>query len=364
MTTHHYNKVHRSFELNGTTFNEKTLKELAYSFVKEGVDFEKEIGHFLLDWLSNNDSIVVMTSGSTGVPKSITLRKKAMVNSAIATGSFFNLKEKDKVLLCLPASYIAGKMMLVRALVLGLEIDCIKPSSKIQTKGNMEYNFAAMVPMQVQNSIEHLEGIKTLIIGGAPVSSLIISSIKNIKTEVYETYGMTETITHIALKKLNNFSSKSNFNTFFKILPNITISKDERDCLVIAAPQLTKEKIRTNDVVKLHSINEFEWLGRYDNIINSGGVKINPEQVEKKLKNVIENRFFIASEKDNVLGEKVVLYIESSTVVSHEVISNKIKDIKGISNYERPKKIILVPQFIQTTSGKIKRKESIAAAKT
>ncbi len=364
MITHHYSSIQNGFKLNGKTFNEETLKNLAYSFVKEGAEYEKEIGQFLLDWLNPKDHIIVHTSGSTGVPKPIKLSKIAMVNSAIATGTFFNLKGGHTALLCLPASYIAGKMMLVRALVLGLEIDCINPSSKIELKTKTNYTFVAMVPMQVQNSMESLREIKILILGGASVPLHLIPLFKNIKTQVYETYGMTETITHIALKKLNNFDEEQSHSTpFFKTLPNVSITKDDRNCLVIEAPKLRTKKIVTNDVVILHSSRKFEWLGRYDNIINSGGIKMNPEQIEKKLKTVFKQRFFITSEKDNVLGERIVLVIETDDNNIEEVIFSKLKAVTQIDYYEIPKKIIPVSKFKETNSGKIKRNETMTSLK-
>ncbi len=364
MTTYHYCKVHNKFKLNGKSFNAKTLKTTASHLFTKGLDFEKEIGCFLLDWLNEESEIIAHTSGSTGHPKQVKLDKNAMVNSAIATGVFFNIKEGNKALLCLPAHYIAGKMMLVRAMVLGLEIDCVNPKSIIDIKGKI-YAFSAMVPLQAQNSLKSLTAIKTLIIGGALVSPYLKSLFKNIKTEVYETYGMTETITHIAVKKLNNFGEQQqNSHSFFKILPNINIAQDERNCLIIQAPKLTKERIITNDVVILHSETEFEWLGRYDNIINSGGVKINPEQVEKKIKKHIEERFFITSEKDVLLGEKVILVIEKNNDVHNKTILNKLKSIDCFDAYEIPKKVISTPKFEETASGKIKRKETINRLKS
>ena len=357
--------IHHAFKLNGQSFNEQTLKSVAHDFINRGTEFESDIGQFLLDWLNNKATIVVTTSGSTGKPKPIKLSKMAMVNSAIATGTFFSLQAKSKALLCLPAKYIAGKMMLVRALVLGLEIDCIAPASKIVLKAHSNYTFAAMVPLQVQNSLEVLTAIKILIIGGAAVSPNLIASFKNIKTAVYETYGMTETITHIALKKLNHFDEgESHSTSSFKTLPNVSISQDHRMCLVIEAPKLSKEKIITNDVVNLHSITQFEWLGRYDNMINSGGIKINPEQIEKKLKTVIKERFFMASKKDKLLGEKLLLIIETDDKTIEKTISNKLKTISYLNKYEIPKTIIPIKQFKETNTGKIKRKATLMLIKS
>ena len=347
-----YNKVHNKFKLNGINHDFEALKEVAYSFIKEGQSYEIEIGNFLLDWLDEKDFIEAKTSGSTGIPKDIKIKKQAMVNSAIATGDFFKLKPSDTALLCLPVNYIAGKMMLIRALVLGLELDSVEPKSKLSFNTEKMYQFVAMVPMQLESNIKSINNIKTLIVGGAQVSNALIKKIQNLKTKVYETYGMTETVSHIAVKALNHSKKK-----YFKTLPNIKISQDSRDCLIIEAPQINEEKIITNDIVKLHSKTEFEWLGRFDNVINSGGIKIFPEQVEVKLQEKIKERFFIASEKNETLGEAVILIIESK--------KNTFKSsfLKGLEAFEKPKAIYYVEAFIETTSGKIQRTKTLELIK-
>lgn len=354
MTQHHYHNIHQQFKLNRKHFNFKTLANEATRLTIEGAVFEKEIGTFLLDWLNDKDHVMANTSGSSGSPKVIKLQKQAMVNSALATGAFFNLQASQTALLCLPVNYIAGKMMLVRAMVLGLEIDCIDP--KIALEINNTYSFCAMIPMQVQQNIKKLKVIDTLIIGGASVSQRIISDLQTLKTKAFETYGMTETITHIAIKKINNIVFQ-NPKKHFETLPNINITLDKRDCLVIDAPELTAQKIITNDVVKLHSKTEFEWLGRYDNIINSGGIKLNPEQIEIKLKACLESRFFIASEDDKIFGECLILVVETEESIA--VISAKLKELSSLKKYEKPKKIYILNQFLETTSGKIQRKETL-----
>lgn len=358
-----YNKVHLKFKLNGVYYSYNDLNEVAYSFVKEGRPFEQDIGSFLLDWLDDKDYIVVNTSGSTGKPKRIKIGKQAMVNSAVATGDYLNLKPGGAALYCLPAHYIAGKMMLVRAIILGLELDLAEPTSQPIFDYEKHYDFAAMVPLQLEKIYGYCDAIKTIIVGGAHVSKSLKKAIKAIKTNVYETYGMTETVTHIALKKLNNFNIGKEYHTepvklpYFKTLPNITLSQDQRDCLVINAPRISKQSIITNDIVKLYSKTEFEWLGRYDNVINSGGIKFSPEQIEHKLQNKINQRFFIASEKDERLGEHLILVIESST--------NRIEDniFSDLDKFEIPKAIYNISQFIETTSGKIQRNKTLKQLK-
>jgi O-succinylbenzoic acid--CoA ligase len=347
-----YNKVHNRFKYNNIHYAHNKLNELAYGLIKEGVPYEKEIGDFILDWQDNSFFIYAKTSGSTGEPKTIELDKQAMVNSAIATGDFFNLRPGNSSLLSLPASYIAGKMMLVRAFVLGLELDVIEPKSNLNINTNKSYDFAAMVPMQLQSNIEKLNNIKQLIVGGAKVSKVLATRIQHLKTKVYETYGMTETVSHIAVKQLNG---KAKSKTF-KILPNVNISQDKRGCLIIKAPNVSSETIKTNDIVEIESDITFKWLGRFDNVINTGGIKVFPEQIESMLKEHINTRFFIASEADERLGQRILLILEGDETLNTTIF-------KELKPFERPKKIYTILQFEETTSGKIQRKRTLEKLK-
>ncbi|MCF8274726.1 MAG: AMP-binding protein [Flavobacteriaceae bacterium] len=345
-----YNKVHLKFKLNGVNYNQDDIKEIAYSFIKEGLPYEEAIGDFLIDWLDSKTFIKVKSTGTTGKPKLIKLDKQAMVNSSIFTGDFFNLAPGDKALHCLPAQYIAGKMMLVRAMVLGLELDLIEPSSHLVFNSKKSYDFCAMLPIQLQNSISKVGNIKNIILGSVKVSNELIEAIKDFPANIYETFGMTETVTHIALRALNNFKTDERVKSTFKTLPDIFVSQDERGCLVINSPHLSKTSITTNDIVKLHSETEFEWFGRFDNVINSGGVKIFPETVEEKLFGKIDGKFFIASEKDEKLGEQVILILENDSNNIDASIFNVL------DKYEKPKKIYTVNKF-EIISEKIQRKK-------
>jgi len=341
-----YENVHNHFKLNGFHLDREDLCRVAYSFIKEGEDFEKPVGDFLLDWFDSKPYIEMQTSGSTGTPKVIRVDKQAMVNSAIATGDFFELRSGNRALQCLPVKYVAGKMMLIRAIILGLDLDYVAPSSHPMEGLEDKYDFAAMVPMQAQNSLKELHNIKKLIVGGARISASLEKQLMKLPTEVYETYGMTETITHIAAKRVGEKA--------FTVLPNVTISYDDRNCLVIHAPHIiAEEAVVTNDLVELVNENQFIFLGRLDNVINSGGIKIMPEQVEHKLDGTIDRRFFITSKEDAELGEKVVLVVEGDSFD----IDKSIFD--GLDKYERPKEIVFVSQFKETENGKVLRKESL-----
>ena len=359
-----YSEVHPKFKLNGIPFSKEDLKEVGYSLIKEGEPFERSIGDFLLHWLNDSLQISVRTSGSTGTPKHMAIEKRFMVNSALATGKFFGLEAGHTALLCLPADYIAGKMMLVRAIVLGLELDYVAPTSNPLEGIRKTYSFSAMVPLQLESSLDKIEQIKTLIVGGAPISSLLQKQVQNKSTAIFETYGMTETVTHIAARKINDLQSalateRSNVPEQypFKTLPNILVSKDSRGCLVIDCPKVSQQPVVTNDLVDMVSDTEFLWLGRYDNVINSGGVKLIPEQIEAKLDGIIEDRFFVTGLPDKKLGQKLGLIVEGN--VNTEGLFKKFKSLKNLDKFEVPKEIFVLPKFEETDNGKIKRTATI-----
>lgn len=336
-----HSKVHNKFKLNGHHLDRDDLCRVAYSFIKEGADFEKPVGDFLLDWFDSKDYMELQTSGATGSPKNLIVSKQAMVNSALATGDFFGLKPSDKILNCLPVRFIAGKMMFIRAFILGLEMDFVAPSSNPLQRCDKMYDFCAMVPLQAQNSIDHLHHVKKLIVGGAPISIELAKKLIEIPTNVYETYGMTETVTHIAIRRI----SKS----FFEVMPHVSISQDERNCLVIDAPTILNDQIVTNDIVSIESPTQFKWLGRYDNIINSGGIKFLPESIEAKLDAKIDRRFFISSEPDQDLGEKLILIVEG------EPFTLDAKTFDVLDKFEKPKQVYFLPKFEETYNGKVIR---------
>ncbi len=339
-----YKNVHNYFKLNGIHLNKKELCTVAYYLIKEGEAFEKSIGDFLLDWFDEKPFIDLQTSGTTGTPKQIRVNKQSMVNSALATGDFFGLQPGDKALYCLPTQYIAGKMMLVRSFILGLDIDFVAPSSSPLARNETKYDFVAMVPLQVQNSLKELKNVKKMIVGGAKMSPALEKSLSKVPTEVYETYGMTETLTHVAAKKIGEKA--------FTVLPHVEIEKDDRNCLVIHAPNIVENPIVTNDLVEILNHRQFVFLGRVDNVVNSGGIKLIPEQIEDKLAGKIQSPFFVGGIPDATLGEKLVLVIEGE---KKNALDDSVFD--KLDKYEKPKQIFNVPQFSLTENGKIKRKE-------
>ncbi|RZJ52634.1 MAG: O-succinylbenzoic acid--CoA ligase [Flavobacterium sp.] len=341
-----HKNVHNYFKINGYHLNADDLCRVAYSYIKEGDKNEQAIGEFLLDWFDDKEYIEMKTSGTTGLPKLVQLQKRAMIHSALSTGDFFELEPGNKALLCLPVQFIAGKMMLVRSLILGLDLDIVAPTTEPLALNSTVYDFVAMVPLQVQNSIEGLKNVKKLIVGGAKMDAALEEKVLPlIKTKVYETYGMTETITHIAARRVGE--------NVFTVLPNVTIAQDNRGCLSITVPYISDEPVVTNDLVEIIRENQFIFLGRIDNVINSGGVKLIPEQIEAKLVDKINARFFATGIPDSILGEKLILVIEGEK----QDFAPDFFDVLG--KFEKPKEIVFVPKFKENENGKLLRKPSL-----
>ena len=354
-------KKYQNIILNGKHFKPNELK------INSSIPlWEKDIYNFIDEWLDENSTIQAQTSGTTGTPKIILLQKQKMIASALKTGEYFKLKKNEKALLCLSPNYIAGKMMIVRAFVLGLDLVLVEPSGNpLRNTDFDQIDFAAMVPLQALNSfqnekeLQQFRKIKKTIIGGGVVSKTLLSFIKEEKSNFYATYGMTETITHIAVKKLRSnlpqLTVKKEQSDCFETLPNVQIKTDHRGCLVINAPDVAEETVITNDLVENITPTKFKWLGRFDNIINTGGVKVIPENVEALLGKHLERRFFISSQPDEVLGERIILLIEG-TIFSkkeNEELSNFMKN--NLTKFSIPKAVFFIEKFKETDSGKIKR---------
>ncbi|UUV20681.1 AMP-binding protein [Paenimyroides aestuarii] len=338
--------IHPDFKLNGRSYTKNSICELAIALIRDGEAHEKDLGRLILEWFDDNTYISLTTSGTTGTPKRIELSKQAMEASALATGEFFKLQPKDTALLCLPTCYIAGKMMFIRAVLLGLELDFVSPTKEPLKNTNKVYDFVAMVPLQVHHSITQIEQCKTLIVGGARLSDQTKDLLMDMMVNVYETYGMTETITHIAAKRIDE--------KYFTVLPHANISQDHRGCLVIEAPLIADYLIVTNDLVEMPNEIQFEWKGRYDNLVNSGGVKLIPEVIEQKLAEYIPYRFYVMGKSDKELGEKLVLVIE------HKPYTLVPEAFDSLEKYEKPRETIFIEKFKETPNGKVLRKESIS----
>ncbi len=334
-------------KINGTYYT--SLEEI------KNTSLSYELIHFLELWFNDDDFISIKTSGSTGKPKEIKLLKEHMINSAKATCDFFNLKENQTALLCLPIKYIGGQMMVVRSIVNNLNLIITEPSLQPLKNIPEKIDFAAFTPQQVFHILQENKAafglIKNIIIGGGAIDISLQNKLKTFENNIFSTYGMTETCSHVALKKIN-----SDKKEYFNALANITFETDNRGCLIINASGISSEKITTNDVVNLMSNTSFEWLGRFDNVINSGGIKIYPEEVEEKLQPIVSNTFYVTSKKDNELGEKLILVIEGDLIEEKkEIILKKSK--KVLQKHHTPKEVICLPVFERTPTDKIIRKK-------
>ncbi len=313
---------------------------------------------FLCEWFDERPYVVGYTSGSTGAPKEIRLSKAGMRASARMTNEFFGLSSRSVLLLCLSVSYIAGKMMVVRALEAGADLVtaavCSRPLRTLGEGGNID--LAAMVPMQVEESVKHpddkhrLGSIRQLLIGGAAVSPLLEKQLRDIPTVCYATYGMTETFSHVALRNIKEGSA------LYSALRGVTFAVDRRGCLVIEAPHLYAGPLVTNDLVRLDDNRHFEWLGRYDHVINSGGIKFFPEAIEHKISFGLPRRFFIASRPDERLGQRIVLVLEGPPASAEEERQWTEKLRQVLTPYEMPKEFVYLARFYETSTGKVIRR--------
>lgn len=327
------NLIHKNFKLAGELHSSNDLIES----LKDNTDYY----NFLTSWFDENDFILVKTSGSTGTPKEIKLKKIDLISSSKLTADYFNLKPGDKVINCLPVKYIAGKMMLVRSLVLGLDLYLFPVNSSPIKQIQKNYDLIAFTPMQLENSILFIDRIKNVLVGGSAVNENLKQKILNINTNVYETYGMTETITHIAVRNLTKGENE------FTTLPGIEIGKRD-NCLFIKPNHLSIEMVQTNDIVQFTNKNKFLLIGRRDFIINSGGVKLNPETIEKKLAKYISADFVISSIDNSKFGEVVAL------VFKKNIPDNYSKAFTHLSKYEVPKEVLVIDNFPEI-NGKINR---------
>ena len=341
---------------------------------------------FLSEWNNDSDRVLVHTSGSTGKPKPMMVEKKRMLNSARITCDFLGLKPGDSALLCMSLDYIAGKMVVVRSIERHLHLISVSPSGHplkdIDLKDvngkdvNGEITFAAMVPMQVYNTLqvpeerERLTHIRHLIIGGGAIDASLEKELQALpgNIAIWSTYGMTETLSHIALRRINGAEASEWYQPF----DSVKISQTEEGCLVIDAPLVCSETLVTNDIVEIESYiyNKVEKLrfrikGRKDNVICSGGIKIQIEEVEALLKPHLEKPFMIAKKKDEKFGEIAVLLTEDEDIKKVEatirrLLSGKSDDSNKSSEsanhkYWIPREYLHVDHLPLTETGKPKR---------
>jgi o-succinylbenzoate---CoA ligase len=293
--------------INGHKYTAENYLTLADGLSGNMLDMASKIIDFLKQWGNSREFVETMTSGSTGIPKAIQLKKSSMWASAGKTCSFFGLGPNSHALLCLPVNYIAGMMMLVRAMHAQMQLMAAPPVSNPFENLETPIDFTAVTPHMLMASLDSLKDkkVKKLIVGGAQLPYDLEKKLLGLPIAIYETYGMTETCSHIALRHVNAGQ------TFFQTLDGVGIQHDERQCLVIEAPDIHDAPIVTNDIVELMGNNQFRWLGRFDHVINSGGIKIFPEAVEKAIAPLMQCNYYIAPMPDEHLGNRVALVVES-----------------------------------------------------
>ncbi len=339
-----------TFKLNDTLIDTENFSAENVRQALGNTEGNNEIVDFLERWCNKSATITLKTSGSTGTPKVIEAQKTHMLASAKRTCSFFGLETKSVMLLCLPATYIAGQMMIVRAMVSGANLLVVSPRGNIVDQINQPIDFAAMVPNQVLKNLtsaQKFNQIKTLIIGGGKVGYNIVNQLSEITTTCYETFGMTETLSHIAVRKI-----WPNVQPNFVAFDGVLVSATNNNNLVISDNSLNISQMQTNDIVRIISATEFEWLGRTDFVINSGGIKTSPESIEQILEPLIGKQLCITSKPDEKLGNRIVLVVEgekTNITTQLNILEQKV------SRYSVPKEVIWINQLPRNKNGKLDR---------
>lgn len=327
----------------------------------------KGIIDFVESWEAGRKSFEFQTSGSTGKPKLIKISRTQMEHSAQMTIETLGLKPNSTSLLCMNPSFIGGKMMIVRSLINQMNLVVLEPSSNPLKDLDESIDFAALVPLQLANafgdnkSLSRLKDISSIIVGGGEISTPLRQRVSSLNNAIYSTYGMTETVSHIALQLLSRQSTE----TYFTAIKGVEINIDDRDCLTIKSAVTNNRIITTNDRVELVTDNKFKWLGRIDNVINSGGIKVQIEMVEASISKIfnalqLKNRFILKGAPDNALGQKVVLLVEGD--LDQDIYKTLATAFKSeLNKYEKPKEIVLVEKFEETPTGKILRNSDLVS---
>ncbi len=345
------------YKVNEVDYTRDELIAWCRMSIQSALPWEKAIFNFILEWFNDEDHVVVHTSGSTGEPHELRLSKELMKASARLSAEYFNMNAGNDVLLCLPAAYIAGKMVIVRAFTIGFNLNWVEPSINPLLKIDRSFHLTSFTPMQVdemlRSSLEKFERIEKILVGGGPISAALDQRLRETKNAVYATYGMTETISHVAVRKVNAPG------TLFHALPGVKFSVDDDSCLIISAMHIDAKAIKTNDVVQLVGPYSFNFLGRIDNVINCGGIKLYPEKIENQISTLLQSDFYLWKKSDDAMGEKMVLYIEGEPYSDTEILRLKSSLKLLLNTFEIPREILFTPQFDRTETGKVIRKNFI-----
>ncbi len=317
-----------------------------------------EIADRCAEWFDEkSDNIILTTSGTSAIPKTISLPKSSMVTSAKMTQSYFGYGGGDTALLGLPVKFIGGTMMLIRAITTGLDLVLVPPASRILRGLTGPIDFVPMTPHQLMTAVrqdsDKLQYVGQILLGGAPVSRELQDIIPGLRPKIFIGFGMTETITHIAVRPLNGLKAKP----YFEVLKGIGVSTDDKGCLVIDADHLA-DTVFTKDIVDIIDERQFHWIGRYDNVINTGGIKVYPEIIEEKISQLLDVDFFVAGMPHEDFGKQVCIFIEGKEESLTGNIINGVKE--ALNKYEMPRCVYYLDVLQRTPTGKVKRKKILS----
>lgn len=319
---------------------------------------------FCWRWMQGQESFSVPSSGSTGSPKIIKITRQQMVASIRNTQRALSLTSDHTALLCIDPAYIGGMMVLARALNIGMDVVGVPPSAGPFEVLPVRPSLLAVVPLQLQSLLENdpamLSSAHATLVGGAPVSPDLEKSIRTkVASPVYSTYGMTETASHVALRALNGPKADGTFH----VLGDTVIGSDVRGCLTLNGAVTSQELVVTNDRVVLVDGRRFRWLGRHDWVINSGGVKVSPEPVERVVSaqwTSVPPLFLVVGLPDDLLGQRVALVVEGLPLPKPD--QNRLLQAvaENVPRYHAPREIFYVEAIPRTPNGKLSRRETVA----
>ena len=363
-----------SLLLNGREFAYAAIQQYPVAVPTDLNGYEARVLELVREWLNGSQEFTLTTSGSTGAPAPVLLLRRQLAASARRTGDFFDLGPGDRALVCLNCEYIGGLMMLVRGLEKQMHLTVVEPQANplALVPADAEFDFAAFVPLQLRAVLAaghapRLNRMKTILVGGAPVDATLLAAIQaQLTAPVLLTYGMTETCSHVALRRLNGPQA----TTAFRVLPGIAAGQDARGCLTLRGDVTNDQLVVTNDLVTLDTGNHsFEWLGRADFVINSGGVKVQAEKVELVLDVALTElgaprRCFVAGRPDERLGQAVAAYVEGPALTAAAEAQLRALLAARLGKYEQPRHLVFVPEFHTTASGKLDRPATLRSLET
>ena len=352
-----------SLLLNGREFSYAAIQQYPAQLDAPVNGYEAKVLDFVRQWLNGTQEFGLTTSGSTGTPTPIALRRRQLEASARRTADFFDLGPGDRALVCLNCEYIGGLMMLVRGLERNVHLTVVEPHADpfAHVAADAEFDFSAFVPLQLKAVLAaghapRLNKMKALLVGGAPADATLQQELQPLTVPVWLTYGMTETCSHVALRRLNGPAASRHF----RVLPGIAAGQDERGCLTLRGDVTDDQLVVTNDRVQLLDAHTFEWLGRADFVINTGGVKVPAEKIELVLDVALAElgaarRCFVAGQPDARLGQAVTAFIEGPALSA--ALEKELQRLlaERLGRYEQPRQLRYVAEFQTTATGKLDR---------